>query len=171
VLYHWVTVSCKVDEEVNLMHHMGGSSKLVAGRSGSIGSVLLALPVRFQNALKRAWNCTCNAQKLLAAGGAYGSRPSPLVGWPFPRHLALSAFCVLLRRLGPMCHSQNNFLDPPLMHHILEIIFLVEKFIWLTRITMNFLSAKFWVSSNLWIFMVAERSGVLLKLNCAVAGC
>ena len=29
-------------------------SKPVAGRSGRMGSVLLALPVRFQNALKRA---------------------------------------------------------------------------------------------------------------------
>ena len=33
-------------------------SKPVADRSGRIGSVLLALPLRFQNALKDAWNRT-----------------------------------------------------------------------------------------------------------------
>ena len=103
-----------------------------------IDSVLLALPVRFKNALNMhefAQNCVCNAQELLAAGalpqtpvgGAYDAPPNSLVGWGVvlgkpPTHTSLPPS---LRRLAssssgdsspmfPPPQKKNNFLDPPL---------------------------------------------------------
>ena len=54
---------------------------IMADSSGQIGSVLLALPVRFQNVLNMheiAQNCVCNAKKIISepAGWAYDALPN-----------------------------------------------------------------------------------------------
>ena len=121
-IFFFMTKSCQNTYRMHGGWRMGGCrrgaqgarapSKPMAGRSGLIDSILLALPVRFQNALKHAWNRTklcnvCDAQKFISgwccAQTPLGELPKPhsrvRSGYTLPSHLPLKAFGVSLRRL------------------------------------------------------------------------
>jgi len=93
-------------------HGAGAPSRLMACRSGRIRSVLLAVPVRFPNALNMheiARNCAYNAKKSLEAGappqiplGDLTTLPKPLPSTPSASRFVVSDDSSL------MCPSQNN---------------------------------------------------------------
>ena len=85
----------------------------------NLGSVLLALPVRFQNALKHArkrTNCVFisdwgSAQD--SARGAYDAGPNPLVDWGRGKPLAQALPCQCLWRLASSSSATQVQYAPP----------------------------------------------------------